>query len=119
MAGADSRDAVRQELNVRPVVALSREPRGPGPLATRSSLRYDDFMPTLTAQLHEGELLLQNGPNEDLPPLRLVVDDEGDDLDEEEWERLEAVIAESTAQLARGEHYTADEVLGMLRALRS
>ena len=109
---------MRQELNVRPVVALSRERRGPGPLATRSSLRYDDLMPTLTAQLHEGELLLHNESNEDLPPLRLVVDDEGDDLDEEEWERLEAVIAESTAQLARGEHYTADEVLGMLRALR-
>ena len=89
------------------------------PLYTRSRLGYGGPMPILTAELHEGELLLQNGPNEGLPPLRLVVDDEGDDLDEAEWERLEAVIAESTAQLARGEHYTADEVLGMLRALRS
>lgn len=75
-------------------------------------------MPTLTAQLHEGQLLLHDGSNDDLPPLRLVVDDEGDDLDEEEWERLEAVIAESTAQFARGEYFTAEEVLDRLRARR-
>lgn len=46
------------------------------------------------------------------------MDDEGDDLDEEEWERLEAVIAESTAQFARGEYFTAEEVLDRLRARR-
>ena len=52
-----------------------------------------------------------------------MIDDEGDDLeeeidlDEEELNRLEAVIEESIQQIERGEFYTADEVMSRLRAL--
>lgn len=87
-------------------------------LVRPTAVRYDETMPTLTAGLHHGQLLLRDGSREGMSPLNLVVDDEGDDLDDAEWERLEAVIAESTAQFARGEFVTADEVLERLRARR-
>ena len=57
------------------------------------------------------------------PDLGLVTGFEGDeleeeiDLDEEELNRLEAVIEESIQQIERGEFYTADEVMSQLRAL--
>jgi hypothetical protein len=82
-------------------------------------------MTKLSAHLQNGRLVLDEdpAPPSDRPPLHLVIDDEGDelekeiDLDEEELNRLEAVIEESIQQIERGEFYTADEVMSRLRAL--
>jgi len=57
----------------------------------------------------------------DLPEgtvLDLVLDDEGDDLDDEERARLHAALEESEAQVARGEFVTAEELLASLRPKR-
>jgi hypothetical protein len=74
-----------------------------------------------------GRLVLDEdpAPPSDPPPLQPGLDEEGADLDEEldldeeELIRLEAVIEESIRQLARGEHYTADEVMKCLRSARN
>lgn len=50
----------------------------------------------------------------DLPPLTLVFEDEGDDLDDEERAALDAAIDQSIAQLERGESVPAEEVLRKL-----
>ena len=81
-------------------------------------------MTKLPAYLQSGRLVLDEdpAPSSDRPPLHLVMDDEGDDpveeidLDEEELDRLEAVIEESIQQLARGEWSTAEDVMARLRA---
>jgi hypothetical protein len=57
----------------------------------------------------------------DLPEgsvLDLVLDDEGDDLDDEERERLHDAIEESEAQIKAGQVFPADEVLAALRPKR-
>ena len=48
----------------------------------------------------------------------LVIDDEGDDLDDEQREALDAAIAKSIEQAAAGQVAPADEVLVRLRARR-
>jgi len=45
----------------------------------------------------------------------LVVDDEGDDLDDEERTELHAAIDESREQVRRGEFITAAELFATLR----
>ncbi|MCK6521439.1 hypothetical protein L6R49_08350 [Myxococcota bacterium] len=82
-------------------------------------------MTKLPAYLQNGRLVLDEdpAPSSDRPPLHLVMDDEGDDpveeidLDEEELDRLEAVIEESIQQLARGEGIDANEALAQMWAL--
>ncbi len=54
----------------------------------------------------------------DLPPLTLVFEDEGDDLDDEDRAALYAAIDRSIEQLERGESVPAEEVLRKLE-LRS
>lgn len=54
----------------------------------------------------------------DLPPLTLVFEDEGDDLDDEEHAALNAAIERSIAQLERGESVPAEEVLRKLEERR-
>jgi len=57
----------------------------------------------------------------DLPEgsvLDLVLDDEGDDLDDDDRARLHAAIDESEAEIARGEFVTGDELLAELRPKR-
>lgn len=68
------------------------------------------------ARVANGRLLLDEPTT--LPEgtvLDLVVDDEGDDLDDEERARLHASIDESRAQIRRGEFVSADEVIASLR----
>lgn len=68
------------------------------------------------ARVTKGRLVLDEPT--DLPEgmvLDLVVDDEGDDLDEDERARLHAAIDESRQQVQRGEYVTADELLAALR----
>ncbi len=76
-------------------------------------------MTKLSAHLQNGRLVLDEdpAPPSDRPPLHLVIDDEGDDLDEEELIRLEAVIEESFQQLERGEGIDAREALAQMWAL--
>lgn len=76
-------------------------------------------MTKLSAHLQNGRLVLDEdpAPPSDRPPLHLVIDDEGDDLDEEELIRLEAVIEESIQQLERGEGIDAREALAQMWAL--
>lgn len=50
--------------------------------------------------------------------LDLVVDDEGDDLDADERRALDAAIATSLGQAARGELAPAADILARLRARR-
>jgi hypothetical protein len=50
--------------------------------------------------------------------LDLVIDDEGDDLDDEQRRALDAAIGKSLAQAAAGHVAPADEVLTRLRARR-
>ena len=50
--------------------------------------------------------------------LELVIDDEGDDLDERERAALNAAIAESLQQADAGQTAPAEHVLALLRARR-
>jgi hypothetical protein len=77
-------------------------------------------MTKLSAHLQNGRLVLDEdpAPPSDRPPLHLVIDDEGDDLDEDELIRLEAVMEESIRQIARGEWSTAADVMKRLRVAR-
>ena len=50
--------------------------------------------------------------------LDLVIDDEGDGLDDEQRRALDAAIAASLRQAANGDVAPAEEVLGRLRARR-
>jgi hypothetical protein len=50
--------------------------------------------------------------------LDLVIDDEGDDLDNEQRRALDAAIAKSLAQASAGQVAPADDVLARLRARR-
>lgn len=73
----------------------------------------------LRAHVAHGRIILDEPT--DLPEgtvLDLVADDEGDDLDEEERQKLEAALAESDAQFARGEFVTWEEVAASLRPKR-
>jgi hypothetical protein len=69
------------------------------------------------ARVANGRLIL-DGPTT-LPEgmvLTLVLDDEGDNLDEDERDALHRAIDESRAQIERGEFVTADELLAKLRS---
>ena len=50
--------------------------------------------------------------------LELVIDDEGDELDERQRAALDAAISESLRQAASGDTVSANEVLAKLRARR-
>ncbi|MCB9595137.1 MAG: hypothetical protein H6719_20635 [Sandaracinaceae bacterium] len=50
--------------------------------------------------------------------LELVIDDEGDELDDRERAALDAAISESLRQAANGDTVPADDVLAKLRARR-
>ncbi len=68
------------------------------------------------AHVANGRLVLDEPT--DLPEglvLNLVVDDEGDDLDDEERAELHAAIDESREQIRRGEFVTAEELFAALR----
>ena len=80
---------------------------------------YAASMTKLSAHLQNGRLVLDEdpAPPSDRPPLHLVIDDEGDDLDEEELIRLEAVIEESIRQIDRGETIDAKDALAQMWAL--
>jgi hypothetical protein len=68
------------------------------------------------ARVANGRLVLDEPT--DLPEglvLNLVVDDEGDDLDDAERVALHAAIDESRAEIRRGEFVTAEELLASLR----
>ena len=71
----------------------------------------------LTARLQQGRFILDTPDvDEDLPPLTLVIEDPGDDLDDEERAALEALIDESFEASARGDSRPASELLAELRA---
>ena len=69
------------------------------------------------ARVANGRLVLDEPTN---PPegmvLTLVLDDEGDNLDDKERAELHAAIDESREQIRRGEFVTADELLTSLRS---
>lgn len=68
------------------------------------------------AHVANGRLVLDEPT--DLPEgfvLHLVVDDEGDDLDDTERAELHAAIDESREQIRRGEFITAEELIASLR----
>jgi hypothetical protein len=71
------------------------------------------------ATVHNGRLIVDEETQ--LPEgtvLDLVIDDEGDDLDEAQRRALDAVISESLRQAERGEVAPAEDILGRLRARR-
>jgi hypothetical protein len=71
------------------------------------------------ARVHNGRLIVDEETQ--LPEgtvLDLVIDDEGDDLDEPQRRVLDAAISESLKQAERGEAAPADDILGRLRARR-
>jgi len=68
------------------------------------------------AHVANGRLVLDEPT--DLPEglvLNLVVDDEGDDLDDEERAELHAAIDESREQIQRGEFVAAEALFAALR----
>lgn len=76
--------------------------------------QYPASMSSLSAHLRHAHLVLDDAPTRaGVTPLRLVVDDEGDSLDDAERERLEAVIEASTAEIARGAYHSPEEALGL------
>jgi hypothetical protein len=73
----------------------------------------------LRAMVRNGRLVVDQPT--DLPDgtvLDLVVEDEGDELDERERAALNAAISKSTRQAAAGDTAPADEILKKLRARR-
>ena len=73
----------------------------------------------LRATVQNGRLIVDEAT--ELPDgtvLDLVLDDEGDDLDEDERRALDAAITRSLEQAAAGRVASADDVLGRLRARR-
>lgn len=77
-------------------------------------------MSSFSAQFKQGRVLLEeDAPASDgLPPLHRVVDDEGDDLSDDDRRRLNALVEESSACIARGDYVSGEQVLARLRALR-
>jgi hypothetical protein len=76
-------------------------------------------MTGLTAKVSQGRLILDEPT--DLPEgtvLELVVDDEGDDLDDEARAALDAAIKRAWDQIQSGQASTADDVLTRLRDQR-
>ncbi len=68
------------------------------------------------ATLHNGRLVVDEAT--DLPEgtvLDLVVDDEGDKLDAQQRQALEAAISRSVEQVGRGEVAPASKILAELR----
>ena len=77
-------------------------------------------MEPIRARVHNGRLVV-NIPTE-LPEgtvLDLVVDDEGDDLDEAELSALRASVERSVRQIDAGQGRSAEDVLRDLRARRT
>ncbi len=77
------------------------------------------LMAPLRARVTEGRLVL-NEPT-DLPEgtvFDLVVDDEGDDLDNEDRARLDAAIERAWNQIKSGQSVPAEDVLSNLRNRR-
>jgi len=73
----------------------------------------------LRATVQNGRLIVDEAT--ELPDgtvLDLVLDDEGDDLDEDERRALDAAITKSLEQAAAGRVASAHDVLGRLRARR-
>ena len=71
----------------------------------------------LVARVENGRIVVDG--RTDLPEgtvLHLVLDDDGDDLDEEERARLHAALDEARAELDRGEGVPADDVIDRLEA---
>lgn len=71
------------------------------------------------ATVRNGRLIVDQ--ETDLPDgtvLDLVIDDEGDDLDQHELDALNAAISRSLDQAARGEVNPAEKILARLRERR-
>lgn len=80
-----------------------------------SDAGYDGFVRTVEGHVVNGRLVVEE-PTQ-LPEgtvVKLVVVDEGDDLDDDERTALHAAIEESWASLRAGEGVPADDVLGEL-----
>jgi hypothetical protein len=90
------------------------------PTGSRPAPWYGVLMPlTLRARVRGGRIVVED--TIDLPDdteLRLLVVDDGDELDDEDRARLHAAIEESQAQIDRGETVPLDQVLADLRAGR-
>jgi hypothetical protein len=74
---------------------------------------------TLRARVRGGRVVVED--TIDLPDgteLRLLVVDDGDELDDDDRARLHAAIEESQSQIDRGETVPLDQVLADLRAGR-
>ena len=73
----------------------------------------------LRATVQNGRVIVDEAtqlPNETV--LDLVIDDEGDDLDDEQRRALDAAIVRSLEQAVAGQVSPADDVLARLRARR-
>ena len=76
-------------------------------------------MAAFAVRLDHGRFVLDDeASSSDTPPLALVIEDEGDELDEAELVRLEQALESSLEASARGETFSMEEVIEGLRALR-
>jgi len=82
--------------------------------------RYTGSMTPFRVRARVGGFLVEVSPTlcPGLPPLALVLEDDGDELDEEDRVALNAVLEASEGALERGEWVTAEELLAELRAGR-
>ena len=89
-------------------------------MATRADSWYASHMAAITARLDHGRFILDEAGADprDTHPLHLVIEEEGDELDDEEREHLEVALAASRAESARGETFAMEDVMAELRALR-
>ena len=89
------------------------------PLSARSRSEYSSGMTELRARVTDGRLILDEPT--DLPEgtvLDLVVDDEGDDLDDAERASLDAAIARAWEQVQSQPAVPAEDVIADLRRRR-
>lgn len=86
-------------------------------VARGSGSRYTLGMAALTARFQEGRFILEPPEvGEDLPPLTLVLEDAGDDLDDEERAALGVLIEESFQASECGDTRPASALLAELQA---
>ncbi len=75
-------------------------------------------MTALTAHIVEGRFVVDAPEGSGLPPLRLVVEDEGGELQADDQARLNAFVEQSISEIDRGEFVEARTLIEQLRRRR-
>lgn len=76
-------------------------------------------MTVLTAHIVEGRFVVEAAEGSGLPPIGLVVEDEGGELEADDQVRMNAFLNQSIAEIDRGEFVEASVLIEQLRGRRA